>query len=87
MPPAVAHAPIVHQEPRLAPHLLDALDVVRGGDGTLHEREVVGAVDRGARGFEEVGDVERVGHREQLVLAVEQGELAPVAARELPHGQ
>ncbi len=40
-----------------------------------------------ARRLEEVGDLDRAGDREQLVLAVEQGELAAVAGGELPDGE
>ena len=40
-----------------------------------------------ARGLEEVGDLELAGQREQLVLAVEEAELAAVAGGELPHGE
>ena len=46
-----------------------------------------GPVDRRARRLEEVGDLDLAGEREQLVLAVEQRQLAAVAGRELPDGE
>ncbi len=75
------------QEAGLAPHLLDALDVLGGGDRALDQGHVVGAGHRGAGRLEEVGDLQLLGHGEQLVLAVQQRELAAVAAGELPHGE
>ncbi len=51
---------------------MNALRIVRGRDGALDEGEVVGALDLGARRLGEVGDLDRAGDGEQLVLAVEQ---------------
>ncbi len=72
---------------RRAPHLPDPLGVVRRRDRALDERQVVGAFDRCARCFEEVRDLDLAGKRKELVLAVEQRELAAVARGELPDCQ
>src|SRR6185369_6899219 len=69
---------------RLAAHALYALGVVRRRDRPFDEREVVGAADDGARGLRKVRDLDLGGDGEQLVLAVEQAQLAAVARRELP---
>ena len=84
MPPAVAQAPIVTRRRDSVAHAPDALGVLGGGDRALHEREVVGPVVHPAARLEEVGDLHRAGEREQLVLEVEQAELAAVAGGELP---
>ena len=60
------------QRLRLAAHLPDALGVMRRGDRPLDQRQVVGPLDDGARRLGEVGDLDRAGDREQLVLAIEQ---------------
>ncbi len=75
------------EQARLLANLVDPLDVVRRRHRSLDERDVVRAGELGARRLGEVGDLERAGDREQLVLAVEQGELAAVAGGELPHGE
>ena len=75
------------QRARCTPDLLDALGIVRGRDRALDQREVVGPADGPARGLEEVGDLDLAGDLQQLVLAVEQGELAAVARGELPDGE
>ena len=67
--------------------LVDPLDVLRRGDRALDERDVVRALDHGAGGLGEVGDVDGLGDAQQLVLAVEQAELAAVAGGELPDGE
>ena len=87
MPPAVAHAPIVTSafDARRTSRIRSVSCV--GGDRALDEREVVRALRRGAGRLEEVGDLDLAGQREQLVLAVEQRELAAVARGELPHGE
>ena len=72
---------------RGAPDLLDPLGVVRRRDRALDEREVVRPVRHRARRLAEVGDVDRAGERQQLVLEVEQRELAAVAGGELPDGE
>ena len=46
-----------------------------------------GPFGRRARRLEEVRDLDRAGDRQQLVLAVEQRQLAAVARRELPDGE
>ena len=74
-----------HEDPRLPTDLLDALGVTRGGDRALDERHVVRTWPAGSCRLREVRDVEDAGELEQLVLAVEQRELAPVAGGELPH--
>src|SRR5204863_376758 len=56
---------------RCAPDLVNALDVLRGRHRALDYRQVVGTVDGRRRGFEEVRDLDAVGERQQLVLAVE----------------
>jgi hypothetical protein len=72
------------EPPGARPDLLDARCVVLGRDGALHERQVVRTLHDTARGLEEVGDLDLPREREQLVLAVEQRELAAVARGELP---
>ena len=62
-----------------ATNLANALDVVGRGDRTLDDREVVRPGEHSARSLEEIGDLNLPGHGQQLVLAVQQGELAPVA--------
>ena len=54
-------------------------------DRALHQRDVVRPLDHGPGGLGEVGDLDLTGQRDQLVLAVEQGQLAAVARGELPH--
>ena len=72
------------QRPRRAPHPPDAVGVGRRADRPLHQRQVVRPGGARAARLEEVGDLDLAGELEQLVLAVEQGELAPVAGGELP---
>ena len=76
-----------HEEARLLAHLLDALGVVRRGDRALDEGEVVGALLHLARGLEEVRDLDLADDGEELVLAVEERELAAVAGGELEDGE
>ena len=64
---------------RHAAHLLDPLRVVRRRHRAFHDREVVRPLHLGAGRLGEGGDLHLAGDREQLVLAVEQGELAAVA--------
>ena len=64
--------------------LLDPLELVGGGDRALDQRHVVRALHHRPGGLGEVGDLDRAGEWDQLVLAVEQGQLAAVARRELP---
>jgi acylphosphatase len=73
---------------RAGPDIADALQVVSGGDRSFDERDVVVVEQLGRPGFEEHADVERGGEVEQFVFAVEHGQLATVARRELPdrHG-
>ncbi len=66
---------------------MDSLGVMGRGDRALDDRDVVGPLDRCARRLEEVRDLNRFRDGEQLVLAVEQAELAAVAGGELPHGE
>ena len=72
---------------RDAAHLLDPLRVVRRRDRALDDGEVVRPFDLGARRLEEGGDLHLAGDRQQLVLAVEQRQLAAVAGGELPDGE
>ncbi len=84
MPPAVAHAPIVTSAfESLRTRWIRSASCC-GRDRAFDEREVVGALDRPARRLEEVRDLDLAGEREQLVLAVEQRQLAAVARGELP---
>ena len=76
-----------HQVPGDRPHLPDALDVVRRRHRALDEGQVEGPRPSRPARLEEVGDLDGAGHRQQLVLAVEQGELAAVARGELPDRQ
>src|SRR3990172_547357 len=71
------------QPARLLAHLLDAGGVVGGGDRALDERDVVRAFHHLARSLEEVRDLELARDREQLLLAVEERQLAAVAGGEL----
>jgi hypothetical protein len=73
-----------HQVPGDPTDLLDPLGIVRRRHRALDERDVVGTIDDRRGGFQEVGDLDGARHLEQLVLAVEQGELAAVTGGELP---
>ena len=53
----------------------------------LDERDVVRARQIGARRLGEMRDVHLSGQGQQLVLQVEDDELAAVAGRQLPHGE
>ena len=70
-----------------AAHLADPLRVVLGRDRSLDERQVVRALHRRAAAPRGSSDLDLAGEREQLVLAVEQGELAAVTRGELPDGE
>ena len=72
---------------RRAADMVDALGVVRRGDRAFDQRQVVAAFHDRARRLREIGDVHRAGESQQLVLAVEQAELAAVARGEFPDGQ
>ena len=67
--------------------LADPLGVVGGGDRALDQADVVGPGDLLRPGLQEVGDLDGVGHGQQLVLRVQQGELAAVARGKLEDGQ
>src|SRR5690349_18095554 len=56
-----------------------------GAHGALDEEDVVGAVRAGRPRLGELDDVEAAEDREQLVLEVQEGQLASVAGRELHH--
>ncbi len=68
-----------------ATHLLYPLGVARGRDRPFHERQVVGTFHRRPRHLEEMGDAHGADQLKQLLLAVEDAELAAVAGGELPH--
>ena len=87
MPPLVAQAPMVTSRRDIAADPLDPLDVLRCGHRALDQRHVVRALDDRSGGLREVGDLDLAGQREQLVLAVQQGQLAAVAGGELPDRQ
>jgi hypothetical protein len=76
-----------HQNPRLVAHSPDPFHIGRGGDGPFDQRDVVRPGNHCGRCLNEVRDLHAVGHREQLILAVEQRELAPVTGGELPYGK
>jgi len=76
-----------HESLRLRPDLLDPLRVVRRRHRPLDQGEVVGALEDRARSLSEVADVDRARDREELVLAVEDRELAAVARGELEDAQ
>ena len=83
MPPAVAQAPIVTRSVRHGAQPDDLLGLLRRADRALDEEDVERA-GRAARGrLGELDDVEPLGDREQLVLEVEEGQLAAVARGEL----
>src|SRR5208337_535441 len=73
-----------HQEFGGAPNAVDPLGIVRRGDRAFHQRKVVRTFRHRARGFGEIGDFDRVGDREEFVLAVQQAQLTTVAGGELP---
>src|SRR5581483_2123118 len=72
---------------RRAADLVDALGGVWRRDRSLDENEVVRAFHGRTGRLEEVGDLDRARDCEELVLAVEQRQLAAVARRELPDGE
>ena len=86
-PPGGGARPDRDQQARVGPDLLDPSGVGRCRDRALDQGHVVGPRHRGPRHLGEVGDADGVGQGQQLVLAVEQAQLAAVAGRELPHGQ
>ena len=75
------------QHTGLLADLADPALVGRGGDRALYQGHVIGAADDGAGGLGEGGDPHLLGQGQQLVLAVEQRELAAVAGGELPDRQ
>ncbi len=75
------------EDPRLCPELTDPLGVVRRGDGPLDERDIVRTPEDRTRGLGEVHEADGLGEEEQLVLAIEQAELAAVAGGELEDGE
>ena len=85
MPPAVAQAPIVTSFFETRRTSLDPLDVVLRRHRPLDERQVVRPLGGRAPRLDEVGDLDLARELQQLVLAVEQGELAAVAGGELPY--
>src|ERR1019366_7880583 len=76
-----------HEHLRDAAHLADALGVCGGRDRSFDDRQIVGAFEPLARGLDEVRDADGPCKRQQLVLAVEERELATVARRELPYSE
>ena len=83
MPPAVAQAPIVTRRRRRGAQPGDLLGLLLGADRALDEQDVerAGGATRGRLG--ELDDVEPLGDGEQLVLEVEERQLAAVARGEL----
>ena len=68
-------------------HLFDEFGVVGRGDGAVHQGQVVGAFDHGPGGLDEIGELQFAGDGQELVFAVQQGQLAAVAGGEFPDGQ
>jgi hypothetical protein len=66
-----------------AAELDDPLQVGRLRDGAFHEQDVIGSRRASGRGLRKVHDVEMLDDGEQLVLEVEERELAAVARGEL----
>ena len=54
------------------PDLVDPFGVVRRRDRAFDERQVVRAFDHRPRGLGEIGDLDRAGHGQQFVFAVQQ---------------
>ncbi len=87
MPPAVAQAPIVTSfRERRRTSLIRSASCAVVTEPSTSERSY-GPLAVVARRLEEVRDLDLAGEREQLVLAVEQRELAAVAGGELPDGE
>ena len=86
MPPAVAHAPIVttRRERARTSRMRSASSAVVIDPSTI-DRSYGPSTRRGGLG--EVGDLDLAGERQQLVLAVQERQLAAVAGRELPDGE
>ena len=83
MPPAVAHAPITTRSLRLRPQAGDLDGLLGRRDRALDEEDVerAGGAARGRLG--ELDDLEALGDLEEVVLDVEDRELAAVARGEL----
>jgi len=75
------------QAPRHCADLPNPLGIGLGGDRSLHERHVVGSRRRRAGHLGEVRDAHGAGEHQQLLLAIEQAQLAAVTGGELPDCQ
>ena len=76
-----------NQAARGSSHLEDALGGFGRGDRTLDQRHVVRPGLRRSRHLAEVDNPNSFRQGEQLVLTIEQAQLAPIARGELPHRQ
>jgi hypothetical protein len=63
---------------------MDAFGIVRRSNRAFDKREVVRTFYHATGGFKEVGNLHFVGDSQQLILAIEQAELAPVTGCEFP---
>ena len=68
---------------KLATDLMDPLRIVWGGDGAFDQCQVVRSLDHLARCLRKVGDVHHAGDIEQMVLDIEDAQLATVTRRKL----
>ena len=87
IPPAVAQAPMEIR-------VLHCLRIWRirsascgRGDRPFDQADVIGAGDLLRPGFQEVRDLDGLGHGQQFVLRVQQGKLATIARGKLEDGQ
>jgi len=86
-PPCGGARPDGHHCLRHLSYAHDPLRVVRRGDGALHQREVIRPIDLAAGGLGEIGDLDGAGNLQEVVLGVEESQLATVARGEFPHGE
>jgi hypothetical protein len=82
----VAQAPIVIGL-GLLPHGQDPMRILRRGDRTFDQRDVIWTCSHIARSFRKVGDVQDLPQGEQVILQIQDAELTAVAGGELKHPQ
>src|SRR5262249_21192634 len=75
------------QESAPPTHIPDLLKLLWRTDRTFHERQGKFSLQRFSRCLQEIGDLHGAGHVQQLILAIEETELAAVARGELEHTQ
>src|SRR5208337_4402825 len=73
-----------HQVFGVPAYLFNEFGIVGGGDGAVHQGQVVGALAHGPGGLDEKGQFHLVGDGQQLVFAVQERQLAAVAGGEFP---